>query len=460
MDESGLRALMARAVADRPPVPHLVARSVRQGRRIRWRRRIQGTAALAAALALVTAAPLALAALTAHRPPAANGKGRPTAFVLVSSPRGTTAVVPITVASGRRGEPIEIRGGNVRSTADMALSPDGRTLYVLTTAGVTPVDVATRRAGRPIRLDCGGNCDGTSMLLAPNGATAYVVVVQEGTPKSPGSAQGVVPVSLRTRKAGRLIRVADPGAMAITPDGRTIYVQRDSVSKTIEVTPISTATDTALRPIAIRFPGFTVPVGIVMAPVGPTLYLCNVWYPPKSEVSGEMFVRVNTATNTASAPIEPKNFFGWCAAAFSADGKTVYMGGRTDVLAMDTATGALLARIRMPSWMQVHGLTMSPDGRVLYAVFPYNPGPGIQPIDPATGALLRPIRLRVPRHFLPIPLIAIGPDGTAYAARFRSYGRTGQSELGQVVPVDLATGRIGKTISLGDAQADQVVFAP
>jgi DNA-binding beta-propeller fold protein YncE len=460
MDEFGLQALMARAVADRPPVPHLVARAVRQGQRIRWRRRIQGTAALAAALALVTAAPLALAALTAHRPPAANGTGRPTAFVLVSSPRGTTAVVPITVASGRRGKPIEIQGDNVRFTASVALSPDGRTLYVLTTAGVTPVDVATRRAGRPIRLDCGKHCDGTGMLLAPDGATAYVEA-QEGTP-TPGAPRlilGVVPVSLRTRTAGRLIRVADPGAMAITPDGRTLYVQRDSISKTIEVTPIRTATDTALRPITIRFPGFTVPGGIVMAPVGHALYLCNVWYPNSSQ-SGEMFVRVNTATNTASAPIEPKNFFGWCAAAFSADGKTMFMGGRTDVLPMDTATGALLAPIRMPSWMQVYGLTMSPDGRVLYAIFPYNPGPGIQPVDTATGALLRPIRLWVPRHFLPTPLIAIGPDGTAYAARFRSYGRTGQSELGQVVPVNLATGRIGKTISLGDAQADQVVFAP
>jgi hypothetical protein len=57
-------------------------------------------------------------------------------------------------------------------------------------------------------------------------------------------------------------------------------------------------------------------------------------------------------------------------------------------------------------------------------------------------------------------VIAIGPDGTAYAARFRSYGPTGRSELGQVVPVNLATGRSGKAISLGDAQADQVVFAP
>jgi DNA-binding beta-propeller fold protein YncE len=202
--------------------------------------------------------------------------------------------------------------------------------------------------------------------------------------------------------------------MAITPDGRTVHVQQESISKTIEVTPISTATDTALRPITIRFPGFTAPFGIVMAPAGHTLYLCNGWYPTSSQ-SGEMFVRVNTATNTASAPIEPKNLFGWCAAAFSADGKTVFMGGRTDVLPMDTAT----------------------------------------------GALLRPIRLRVPRHFLPTPpVIAIGPDGTACAARIRSYGRTGRSELGQVFPVNLATGRSGRAISLGDAQADQVVFAP
>ena len=68
--------------------------------------------------------------------------------------------------------------------------------------------------------------------------TAYVANRDAGT---------VTPIRTATNTALRAIKVGDePSAIAITPDGKTAYVS-NTVSGT--VTPIRTATNTALKPI-------------------------------------------------------------------------------------------------------------------------------------------------------------------------------------------------------------------
>jgi hyaluronoglucosaminidase len=53
----------------------------------------------------------------------------------------------------------------------------------------------------------------------------------------------VTPIAIATNRAGPAIKVGDnPHAIAITPDGRTVYVA-NAVSGT--VTPVSTATNKA-----------------------------------------------------------------------------------------------------------------------------------------------------------------------------------------------------------------------
>src|SRR5215475_6432371 len=81
------------------------------------------------------------------------------------------------------------------------------------------------------------------------------------------SARAVTPISTITNTAGKPIRVGSgPVAIAVTPDGRTVYVS-NSYSDT--VTPITTATNTAGKPIrAGDSPG-----RIAITPDGKTAYV-------------------------------------------------------------------------------------------------------------------------------------------------------------------------------------------
>jgi YVTN family beta-propeller protein len=93
-----------------------------------------------------------------------------------------------------------------------------------------------------------GSADGTlgvsTALHSPgvtpaDGAIAYVIYQNSGT---------VTPIRTATNTALKPIKVgAFPVAIAITPDGRTAYVVSDGGT----VTPIRTATNTALTPIKV-----------------------------------------------------------------------------------------------------------------------------------------------------------------------------------------------------------------
>ena len=143
----------------------------------------------------------------------------------------------------------------------------------------------------------------------------------------------------------------------------------------------------------------------------------------------------------------------------------MYVGGSSGVARIDTATGTLLPKIAMPSWMtafdiQVDSLTMSSDGKILYAS---NSVTGIQPIDVASNALLRPIRLGARRPASsPTVSIAVGPDGTAYVSFLQPHGQ-GRATV-WIAPVSLATGRTGQPVDVGGRTDTQVrvliVFAP
>jgi DNA-binding beta-propeller fold protein YncE len=70
--------------------------------------------------------------------------------VYVANPGGDT-ITPISTATGEPGQPIVVGP----SPDAMAVTPDGRTVLVLTSSGVTgvtPVDAATNRAGKPVAI--------------------------------------------------------------------------------------------------------------------------------------------------------------------------------------------------------------------------------------------------------------------------------------------------------------------
>jgi DNA-binding beta-propeller fold protein YncE len=75
----------------------------------------------------------------------------------------------------------------------MAVTPDGKTLYVAGSDTITPISTATNTPGQPIRVrNSAGN-----MTVTPDGKTLYAA----GRP-------GVVPISTATNTVGRPIRPA------------------------------------------------------------------------------------------------------------------------------------------------------------------------------------------------------------------------------------------------------------
>jgi YVTN family beta-propeller protein len=92
--------------------------------------------------------------------------------------------------------------------------------------------------------------------------------------------------ALKPVKVGRL-----PGAIAVTPDGKTIYVVNLN-SRT--VTPTRVATNTALRPIKVG----GLPEPIVITPDGKTIYVVNL--------NSRTVTPTRVATNTALPPIKAR----------------------------------------------------------------------------------------------------------------------------------------------------------
>ena len=102
----------------------------------------------------------------------------------------------------------------------------------------------------------------------------------------------VTPIRTATNTALPPIKAGDnPDFIAITPDGKTVYVA-NYVYQRGTVTPIRTATNTALPPIKV---GRT-PAAIAITPDGKTAYVANF-------LSGTV-TPIRTATNTALPPIK------------------------------------------------------------------------------------------------------------------------------------------------------------
>jgi YVTN family beta-propeller protein len=88
------------------------------------------------------------------------------------------------------------------------------------------------------------------MAITPDGKTIYVLNPRSGT---------VTPISTATNTAGKPIRAGHfPFAIAITPDGKTAYV----INQFSSVTPINIATNTPGKPIKAG----NGPYAIVIAP--------------------------------------------------------------------------------------------------------------------------------------------------------------------------------------------------
>jgi DNA-binding beta-propeller fold protein YncE len=220
--------------------------------------------------------------------------------VYVANPDGDT-ITPISTATDRPGPPIVVGP----SPDAMAVTPDGRTVLVLTSGGVggvTPVDTATNRARPPVAIR-----GAYAVAVAPGGSTAYVLAMPD-----PGSQQGfVVPVRLRTSTTGTPIKVGlNPVQIAFTPDGTMAYVANYASAN---VTPIQFPDGRAGPSIGAG----KIPARLAVSPDGTTVYVIdsNIFggldqgIPcTRAPCAAGRVIPIRVATDSAGRPIEVGRF--------------------------------------------------------------------------------------------------------------------------------------------------------
>jgi DNA-binding beta-propeller fold protein YncE len=336
---------------------------------------------------------------------AGDAAGRPQPVYVFNWDTGT--LTPISPVTGALGRPVKVGPGERRirlygqqgrrpSIQQNLILPHGKTDYVvyLTTSGaevLRAVDLATGAAGRPIPLGPGAG----EMVMAPDGKTAYVLYLSR-----PGGETAVRPVSLVTGTVGRPIPlgIAWGGQMAITPDGRTVYV---ASAHSGAVWPISTATNTRGRPIRIREAS-----SIVFTSHGRTAWVLGV-----GSGSGQTATPISTATNRRGTPIHVGTRYDQV--EFTPNGKTAYdLALPREVTPISTATGRAGKPIKL---LGATGMAVTPDSKMVYVVDDNGNG-SVVPISTATNTAGIPIRVSGYRGYPGPGNIVISPDGrTAYA---------------------------------------------
>lgn len=299
------------------------------------------------------------------------------------------------------------------------------TVYVANTAGntVTPIRAASNTARRPIRVGRGP----AQIAISPDGQTAYVVGVGSILPDVPAPVT-LTPIRTATNRPGREITVCasenlggviSAGAIAITPDSRTVYVSCSGM-----VVPVRAGADTASEPVRLSSAG-----ALAMADDGRTLYVANP--------DGDTITPVSTATGEPGPPIVVDSSPGGM--VLTPDGTTVLVLTSAGVTPVDTATN----RAGQPVAIQgAYGLAVAPGGAayVLARPDPNSQQGFVVPVDFRASTAGTPIKVG-----LDPADIVFTPDGAmAYVANYASES---------VTPIQLPGGRAGPPIAAGNIPA-------
>ena len=283
------------------------------------------------------------------------------AYVLAKEPSGLVTVISTRTGTVLKTIPVP---GPFGMTTMIGITPNGKTVYATLGTTIVPIRTADYKVLKPIVTGVAV----TGLVFTPDGRKLYV-----------NSWNGkVVPVSTATNTAGKPIvlpsyEVGIASGLAMAPDGRTVYAASGDT-----LTPISTATDKAGKPISFA----EQVAGIVISKDGRTGYVSNLG---TYGLAGKLFP-VNLATRKILAPINLPGVASWM--LLTPDGKKLYVLEQLayTVSAIRTATRTLAGEIKVGTSMA--GLAVTPDGRTVYVI---NGAMSLTPIRTATnraGALI------------------------------------------------------------------------
>jgi YVTN family beta-propeller protein len=221
---------------------------------------------------------------------------------------------------------------------DVAITPDGKTAYVVDNERVVPIDVATNKAGAPIPIPIYGE----AIAITPDGRFAYVTSVFVAPDE-------VSKIDLAT---GTVVATIPVGqnlfGIAITPDGKTAYVVSGGDDAVI---PIDVATNAVGSPIPVgNFPSV-----IAVTPDGTS---AHVLVPTE-----EKLVRIDVATNTVTGAIPN---VGGLELAIAPNGTRAYAVGGVEVTPVELTTGAAAPPLVASAQGGFEDVAILPSGAVGY----------------------------------------------------------------------------------------------
>jgi DNA-binding beta-propeller fold protein YncE len=191
--------------------------------------------------------PINLVTQQAGAPIRIPGQGGTHAIVVLPGGRTVLAasgstIVPVDTATRRVGTPLDLGPG--RTVFGMVLEPGHPVLYALVQGGVYAVDTTHETAGAeiPTGLSVSSVYSPHGIAITATGATVYVV--GQGGADFGGR---VLPIDTATGTAGTAAGfdsygIADPAALAVTPDGSSVLVV-DSANNWVNPVPLATFAD-------------------------------------------------------------------------------------------------------------------------------------------------------------------------------------------------------------------------
>jgi YVTN family beta-propeller protein len=247
---------------------------------------------------------------------------------------------------------------------DVAITPDGKTAYVVTNDEVVPIDVATNTAGAAIPIPPFGE----AIAITPDGRFAYVASVF--------AADVVTKIDLATNTGVAEIPVGENlFGLAVTPAGRTVYVVSNNDGS---VYPIDVATN-AVGP---AIPVGTFPSAIAVTPDGTSAYVLR---PAEAKL-----VRIDLATSTVTGSIS--NVFG-LELAIAPNSAKAYAVGGTEVTPVDLTAGVAGAPVVASAQGSFEDVAFLPDGSTAYMTnqtFEGSLGKGLMTPIVTAGDVLQP----------------------------------------------------------------------
>lgn len=262
----------------------------------------------------------------------------------------------------------------------VAITPDGRTAYIAR-RGANDVLVFDLITNTPITTITVG--DAISLVPSPDGSRIYVLTATTGT-------VSVISTATNTVFATIPIPLLASNDIAITPDGKKVYVSNFAGS----ITPIDTSTNTAGTPIPLSAGAN----GLAITPDGSTLYICLQL--------GASIVPMDIATNTVGTEIVVGGFP--IDVAITPNGQTAYVtiSAPDSVVPINISTNTAGAAIPMPDTPPAIAIT--PDGTTAYVAISSN---SVIPIDIAsnTAGTAIPIGGNTSQY------LAITPDQAPFA---------------------------------------------